>query len=205
MIRPTSSTGTFRFWKVPAGRPASANSRVILRAQPWTFGECFSSSVLPARSAEAAQRNTCQTGKFHGRIDSTVPSGWYASQALRGAMSTGRSSSQPGPSPAMKSQLPADFSTSARASAMGLPISSVISRAMASFRSRSSAPTLLMHAARSATAVEAHTRAEPAACASAASTASTSSNGHSASSSPVAGLMLRGRPAEAVAVVIDTP
>ena len=37
---------------------------------------CFSSPTLPAISAGAAKRNTCQNGKFHGMMASTGPSGW---------------------------------------------------------------------------------------------------------------------------------
>ena len=44
-------------------------------AQPGTLEACFSTPVLPAMSAGAANRYTCQSGKFHGMTASTTPSG----------------------------------------------------------------------------------------------------------------------------------
>ena len=41
-----------------------------------TLGECFSRAALPAISAGAANRSTCQNGKFQGMMASTTPSGW---------------------------------------------------------------------------------------------------------------------------------
>ena len=41
-----------------------------------TFEACLSSPTLPAISAGAANRITCQSGKFHGITASTGPSGW---------------------------------------------------------------------------------------------------------------------------------
>ena len=41
-----------------------------------TLEACFSSPTLPAISAGAAKRNTCQNGKFHGITASTGPIGW---------------------------------------------------------------------------------------------------------------------------------
>ena len=40
-----------------------------------TFGACFSSTTLPAISAGAANRNTCQNGKFQGMTANTAPIG----------------------------------------------------------------------------------------------------------------------------------
>ena len=40
-----------------------------------TLEACLSTAVLPAMSAGAAKRNTCQKGKFQGIIASTTPSG----------------------------------------------------------------------------------------------------------------------------------
>ena len=47
----------------------------IASAQPGTFDACFSTPALPAISAGAANRKTCQNGKFHGMMASTTPSG----------------------------------------------------------------------------------------------------------------------------------
>ena len=41
-----------------------------------TFDACLSRPTLPAISAGAAKRTTCQNGKFHGITASTGPSGW---------------------------------------------------------------------------------------------------------------------------------
>ncbi len=48
----------------------------MANAQPGTFEACLSSPALPAISAGAANRNTCQKGKFHGITASTTPMGW---------------------------------------------------------------------------------------------------------------------------------
>ena len=45
------------------------------RADCGTFDACFSTIPLPAISAGAPKRKTCQNGKFHGMIARTVPSG----------------------------------------------------------------------------------------------------------------------------------
>ncbi len=43
-----------------------------------TLDACLRTATLPAMSAGAANRNTCQNGKFHGITASTTPNGWYA-------------------------------------------------------------------------------------------------------------------------------
>ena len=42
-----------------------------------TFEACLSSPTLPAISAGVANRIACQSGKFHGMMARTGPSGWY--------------------------------------------------------------------------------------------------------------------------------
>jgi hypothetical protein len=69
-FEPTSSV-----WKTPAGAPARVNSSSIASAHAGTLDACFSSPTLPATSAGAAKRITCQNGKFHGITASTTPSG----------------------------------------------------------------------------------------------------------------------------------
>ena len=49
-------------------------------AQLGTFDACLSTAPLPAMSAGAAKRNTCQNGKFQGMIASTTPSGSKATK-----------------------------------------------------------------------------------------------------------------------------
>ena len=51
------------------------------RAVCGTFEACLSSPTLPAIRAGAANRMTCQSGKFHGMIASTGPIGWYRTKA----------------------------------------------------------------------------------------------------------------------------
>ena len=47
----------------------------IAKAQPGTLEACFDMTALPAMSAGAANRKTCQNGKFHGMTASTTPNG----------------------------------------------------------------------------------------------------------------------------------
>ncbi len=58
------------------GKPASRKTSSMASAQPVTLLACLSTPTLPAISAGAAKRNTCQNGKFHGITASTTPSGW---------------------------------------------------------------------------------------------------------------------------------
>src|SRR5207245_614427 len=58
-----------------SGKPAWQKIFSIASAQPGTFEACLSTAPLPAMSAGAAKRKTCQNGKFHGITASTTPSG----------------------------------------------------------------------------------------------------------------------------------
>ncbi len=71
----TSGSATTRAANSPSGAPASTRTRSTARAQPVVFGECLSSAALPAMSAGAAKRSTCQSGKFHGMTARTTPTG----------------------------------------------------------------------------------------------------------------------------------
>ena len=75
VVAGTSGSATSRAANSPSGAPASARMSATARAQPVVFGECLSSAPLPAISAGAANRNTCQSGKFHGMTASTRPTG----------------------------------------------------------------------------------------------------------------------------------
>ena len=68
---PTSSV-----WNAPSGKPARVRMSSIASATWGTFEACLSRPTLPAMSAGAAKRSTCQYGKFHGMTASTGPSGW---------------------------------------------------------------------------------------------------------------------------------
>ena len=67
---PTSSVR-----KASAGKPAACRTSSIARAQPETFEACLRRPTLPAMSAGAAKRKTCQKGKFQGMTARTGPSG----------------------------------------------------------------------------------------------------------------------------------
>ena len=62
-------------WNSPRSKPASRRMSSIASAHCGTFDACLSRPTLPAISAGAAKRNTCQNGKFHGITASTGPSG----------------------------------------------------------------------------------------------------------------------------------
>ncbi len=49
-------------WKTPFGNPASLKTSSMASAHCGTFEACFNSAVLPAVSAGAAKRKTCQKG-----------------------------------------------------------------------------------------------------------------------------------------------
>ena len=140
-----AASGTPRAARRPrAGSPRSrARSRVTLEA-------CFSRPTLPAISAGAAKRNTCQSGKFQGITASTGAERLERDVALR-APRSGRARARAGARRAPRSsrRRPAHLSASARPWATGLPISRAISRASASRRSRSRAAARRRMAARS--------------------------------------------------------
>ena len=74
--RETLPEPTSRVWNAPSGKPARRRMSSISSAHWGTFEACLSRPTLPAISAGAAKRNTCQKGKFHGITASTGPMGW---------------------------------------------------------------------------------------------------------------------------------
>ncbi len=72
----TRAEATRSVWKTPSGKPARRKISSIASAHCGTFEACLSRPTFPAISAGAANRKTCQKGKFHGMIASTGPSGW---------------------------------------------------------------------------------------------------------------------------------
>ena len=68
--------GISRVWKAPSGKPARRMMSSIASAHCGTFDACLSSTTLPAISAGAARRKTCQNGKFQGITARIGPSGW---------------------------------------------------------------------------------------------------------------------------------
>ena len=61
--------------KSPRGKPAALKMSSIASAHCGTFEACLSRPALPAISAGAAKRKTCQKGKFHGITARMMPSG----------------------------------------------------------------------------------------------------------------------------------
>jgi hypothetical protein len=85
----TPALGTSAVANRPSGKPASRKTDSIARAQPGTLLACLSTPPLPAISAGAAKRNTCQNGKFQGITASTTPSGLKATNAFVPSIATG--------------------------------------------------------------------------------------------------------------------
>ena len=75
VVSPTVPSSTSRVRNSPLGKPASPSTASNANAQPDTLGACLSSPPLPAMRAGAANRVTCQKGKFQGMIARTTPSG----------------------------------------------------------------------------------------------------------------------------------
>ena len=73
--RATAAAPTSTVENSPRGKPASWKTSWIASAVRGTFEACLRIAALPAMSAGAAKRKTCQNGKFHGITASTGPSG----------------------------------------------------------------------------------------------------------------------------------
>ena len=76
-------------WNTPSGNPARRKMSSIASAHCGTLDACLSTATLPAMSAGAAKRNTCQNGKFHGITASTTPSGLKSTKLDRASVLTG--------------------------------------------------------------------------------------------------------------------
>jgi hypothetical protein len=74
----TRSAPMSSVWNTPEGQPARRNRSSSASAHCGTFDACLSSATFPAASAGAANRTTCQKGKFHGITARITPSGWKA-------------------------------------------------------------------------------------------------------------------------------
>ncbi len=88
MICGTWSIPMSSVWRTPSGAPARRKRSSRARAVRGTFGACFNSPTLPAMTAGAMNRVTCQRGKFHGMIASTAPSGWLTIRPVAPPRST---------------------------------------------------------------------------------------------------------------------
>jgi len=91
------STSTKRVRKRSRGNPASRKTSSMASAQPPTLGACFRSPAFPAMRPGAANRKTCQKGKFHGMIASTTPRGRKETKLSRASVSTGSRASWSAP------------------------------------------------------------------------------------------------------------
>ncbi len=90
MIAATASDPTSSVWNTPTGAPARANRSASASAHCGTFDACLSRPTLPAASAGAANRITCQNGKFQGITASTAPIGWKKTASRPLASTSGR-------------------------------------------------------------------------------------------------------------------
>ena len=72
----TLSVSIRRVWNTPSAKPARRKMSSMARAHWGTLEACLSRPTFPAIKAGAANRKTCQKGKFHGMIASTGPIGW---------------------------------------------------------------------------------------------------------------------------------
>ncbi len=80
----TSFESMKRLVKTPSGRPARRNRSSMASAVWGTFEACLSRPTLPTMSAGAANRITCQSGKFHGMTASTTPMRLVVHVGVRG-------------------------------------------------------------------------------------------------------------------------
>src|SRR5699024_820667 len=120
----------------PAGNPAlSIHSKsLIALAGVWLAG--FSTTVHPAANAGANFRVIIETGKFHGVIAATGPTGWLTTWIRLLVEDAGTMSPETRlASSAYHKTYSAAIFTSPLASFSGLPMSSVIDSAKLSFSS----------------------------------------------------------------------
>jgi len=75
MIPAMSLLSTKRLVNPPSGSPARRKMSSSNSAVCGTLEACLSRPTLPTISAGAANRTTCQSGKFHGMMASTGPIG----------------------------------------------------------------------------------------------------------------------------------
>src|SRR5258706_1574774 len=118
----------------PAGTPAC--SKICMTRAPVKAVRVagLKTTVLPEINAGAIFQTGMETGKFHGAIAATTPSGCFSVYAKFFGSSLGTvSPPRRRPSPAMNSRMLIDFCTSPSASFRALPSSRVIRRATSSF------------------------------------------------------------------------
>ncbi|MCY1235973.1 hypothetical protein D9M72_486070 [compost metagenome] len=172
----------------PAGMPACCASHTSASAVSGVSSAGLATTVQPAASAGAILRAIIASGKFHGVIAATTPTGSFSTSSLRpGTASATISPQMRVASSANHSTYDAPYCTSPRASFRGLPCSVEMMRARSSWCARISACQRLSNWARS----RAGRRLQAGKAAAAASTARRASpaslSGTLAKVSPVAG------------------
>ena len=75
IIFSTASFSINNDWNTPGSKPPSRKIFSMASAHCGTLEACLSTPTFPAIKAGAANRKTCQNGKFHGIIARTAPSG----------------------------------------------------------------------------------------------------------------------------------
>ena len=91
--RSPTSTSPGSTWKSPAGSPASANSSAMASPpESGVSGDGLISTALPSASAGAITRMPSTSGKFHGVITPTSPTGTRSQMESRPGCVVGTSS-----------------------------------------------------------------------------------------------------------------
>ena len=153
----------------PAGSPASSKTRASSKAASGVSPAGLSTTVVPAASAGTTFTTTWCSGRFHGVIAATTPTGSRRISELPLSEVNGKRSS----ASMVASTTAMGVSTCrARATLGGEPCSRLTMSANTSARSASSSRTRRSRAARSATGVAAQPGNAPRAAATAASTSS---------------------------------
>ena len=78
---PTTAPSPGRGCSAVAGTPASCISSVARIATSGVLSAGLAITALPAASGPATSPTKMASGKFHGAMAATVPSGWSSSEA----------------------------------------------------------------------------------------------------------------------------
>ena len=130
--RPTSSSGVRTNLSTSAGTPAAQQASATISAQRGVSGAGLNTTALPAASAASVPPAGMATGKFHGGITATTPSGVKSAPSMRSS-SVARSAYQRAKSTASP--------ISGSASATVLDASCIMARSRSSCRATSSSAT----------------------------------------------------------------
>jgi hypothetical protein len=102
-----------------------------------TLVACFNKPTFPAVNVRAASRDTCQKGKFHGIIASTLSIGLWRTKLFEASELITSSAKKASDFPHNNQILKHIFEISGLDSFIGFPISNVINVAYSSLLSRS--------------------------------------------------------------------